>query len=102
MRTDRESISGRVVAEVARPRDDWDRPKTRKKVHVIIQVPIDIHNIIAITTGGVGVLGAAVFWFLPRLTRPDLYFAVTVPRPFRDGPEGKSILRRYRIELIVV
>src|SRR5258708_3047415 len=68
----------------------------------MIQVPIDIHNIIAITNGGVGVLGAAGFWFLPRLTRPDLYFAVTVPRPFRDGREGKSILRRYRIELIVV
>ena len=31
----------------------------------------------------------------PRLTRPDLFFAVTVQRSFRGSPEGKNILRRY-------
>ncbi len=68
----------------------------------MIQVPIDIHTLVAVTYTGVAVLCAVLFWFMPRLTRPDLYFAVTVSQAFRDGPEGKSILRRYRIELIVV
>ena len=39
---------------------------------------------------------------MPRLTRPDLYFAVTVPPGFRDEPDGKLILGRYRTELILV
>jgi uncharacterized membrane protein len=57
--------------------------------------------LIAATISAVGVLNAVLFWFMPRLTRPDLYFAVTVAPGFRDGPEGKSILRRYRTELII-
>lgn len=44
-------------------------------------------------------LTAILSWFLPRLTRPELYFAVTVPAAFRDGAEGREILRRYRLEL---
>lgn len=42
---------------------------------------------------------ATVLWATPRLTRPDLYFAVTVMPGFRDTAEGLSILRRYRREL---
>jgi uncharacterized membrane protein len=61
-----------------------------------------IHLIMAITIGGIVVLNAALFWFMPRLTRHDLYFAVTVAPGFRDKPEGKSILRRYRIELMLL
>jgi uncharacterized membrane protein len=61
-----------------------------------------IHLVIAITIGGIAILNAVLFWFVPRLTRPDLYFAVTVAPDFRDKPEGKSILRRYRIELILL
>jgi hypothetical protein len=57
---------------------------------------------LATTMGGVAILLAVLFWFMPRLTRQDLYFAVTVPAGFRDEPQGKSILRRYRIELIRV
>lgn len=41
-------------------------------------------------------------WLLPRLTRPELYFAVTVAPGFRDGAVGRSILRRYRRELSAV
>jgi uncharacterized membrane protein len=38
----------------------------------------------------------------PRLTRPDLFFAVTVKPTFRLSPEGSEILRQYtRIVLIV-
>lgn len=57
---------------------------------------------LAITMGGAAILLAVLFWFMPRLTRQYLYFAVTVPAGFRDEPQGKSILRRYRIELIRV
>jgi uncharacterized membrane protein len=67
-------------------------------------IPLSIHIqvLIAGTIGGIAILMAAVFWLMPRLTRPDLYFAVTVPVGFRDLPEGKSILKRYRAELIVL
>ena len=55
-----------------------------------------------ITIGGFAILLAVILWFMPRLTRQDLYFAVTVPAGFMDEPQGKSILRHYRIELILV
>jgi uncharacterized membrane protein len=47
--------------------------------------------------GGIGVL----LYLLPRLARPDLYFAVTVPLGFRDNAEGSRILRRYRLAVVV-
>lgn len=47
-----------------------------------------------------GIFSAITHWFFPRLTRPDLYFAVTVAPEFRDGTEGRFILRRYRRGLI--
>jgi uncharacterized membrane protein len=46
-------------------------------------------------------LNLVFFYLLPRLTRPDVYFAVTVPPEFRDSAEGCSILRRYRVEVII-
>ncbi len=49
-----------------------------------------------------GILSAVIHWFVPRLTRPDLYFAVTVAPGFRDGPEGRAVLRLYRLRLIGV
>jgi uncharacterized membrane protein len=61
-----------------------------------------IHLIMAITIGGIAILYALLLWFMPLLTRRDLYFAVTVAAGFRDEPGSKSILRRYRIELILV
>jgi uncharacterized membrane protein len=69
---------------------------------MINNVPINIQTIVAVTIGGIAILNAAILWFMPRLTRPDLYFAVTVPPGFRDGPDGKVILGRYRMELILV
>jgi uncharacterized membrane protein len=63
--------------------------------------PNYVQAIIAGTIGGIAILSAAILWFMPRLTRPDLYFAVTVSPGFRDKGEGKSILRRYRTELII-
>lgn len=40
-------------------------------------------------------VGGLLLW-LPRLTRPDLYFSVTVPPDFRDSDEGRAIFGRYR------
>jgi uncharacterized membrane protein len=40
-------------------------------------------------------------YLIPRLTRPDVYFAVTVPPGFRDSAEGCSILKRYRVEVTI-
>lgn len=40
-------------------------------------------------------------YLVPRLTRPDIYFAVTVPPDFRDSAEGRAILGRYRVEVIL-
>jgi hypothetical protein len=58
--------------------------------------------LIIVTIGGVALSHAVVCWFIPRLTRPDLYFAVTVAPGFRNDREGESILRRYRVELVLV
>jgi uncharacterized membrane protein len=68
----------------------------------MIHLLIDTHVIVAVTIGGIAIVYAAALWFMPRLTRPDLYFAVTVPPGFRDEPDGKSILGRYRTELILL
>jgi len=40
-------------------------------------------------------------YLMPRLTRPDVYFAVTVQPEFRDSAEGCSILKRYRVEVTI-
>jgi uncharacterized membrane protein len=44
-------------------------------------------------------MGGVTMYLLPRLTRPDLYFAITVPPDFRDSAEGVRILRRFRREV---
>jgi len=61
-----------------------------------------IHLAIAFSMGGYAILIAVLFWFMPRLTRPDLYFAVTVAPGFRKKSEARSILRRYRVELVLL
>jgi uncharacterized membrane protein len=58
--------------------------------------------VVRVTLLALGTLSAIAHWFLPRLTRPDLYFAVTVAPEFRDSSEGRFILRRYRRGLIGV
>jgi hypothetical protein len=68
----------------------------------MIHQPIETQVIIAATIGGMVILNAAILWFMPRLTRPDLYFAVTVLPGFPNEPDGKSILSRYRKELVLV
>lgn len=37
------------------------------------------------------------FHFAPRLTRPDLFFGVTVDRDYPQSKEGRQLLRRYRV-----
>jgi uncharacterized membrane protein len=61
--------------------------------------PILMVRLIPLT---LGVLSAIAHWLMPRFTRPDLYFAVTVAPGFRDSADGRSILRRFRGEIIGV
>ena len=42
-----------------------------------------------------------LYYLMPRMTRPEVYFAVTVPSEFRDSAEGWSILKRYRVEVVI-
>lgn len=58
--------------------------------------------VVRVTLFALGTMSAIAHWFLPRLTRPDLYFAVTVSPEFRNSTEGRFILRRYRGEVIGV
>jgi uncharacterized membrane protein len=39
---------------------------------------------------------------IPRLTRPDLFFSVTVNPTFRQSPAGREILRRYDRAIFVI
>ncbi|MFZ0962699.1 MAG: DUF5808 domain-containing protein [Terriglobia bacterium] len=45
-------------------------------------------------------VGGLLYW-MPGLTRPDLYFAVTVPPTFRDTDEGHRILGSYRTRVLI-
>ena len=47
------------------------------------------------------VLCLVLYYLMPRFTRPDVYFAVTVPPEFRDSEEGWSILRGYRVGVVI-
>jgi uncharacterized membrane protein len=47
------------------------------------------------------VLTAVLFYLMPRLTRPDLYFAVTVPPDFRDSQPGRTLLTSYRARIVL-
>jgi uncharacterized membrane protein len=47
-------------------------------------------------------LSGLLLFLLPRLTRPDIYFAVTVQPHFRETPEGREILARYRQEIVIL
>jgi uncharacterized membrane protein len=40
--------------------------------------------------------------FTPRLSRPDLFFAVTVHPSFRQSPDGREILRQYDRAVVLV
>ena len=47
------------------------------------------------------VVTGALFYWMPRLTRPDLYFAVTLPADFRDSAAGRAQLSRYRLKVVL-
>ncbi|HEX2972943.1 MAG TPA: DUF5808 domain-containing protein [Tepidisphaeraceae bacterium] len=46
------------------------------------------------------VLGG-LYWILPRWSRPELFFAVTVDPGFRQTPVGRAIQRRYEWQVVV-
>jgi uncharacterized membrane protein len=45
---------------------------------------------------------AAAALFTPRLSRPDLFFAVTVNPSFRQSPAGRDILRQYDRFIVIM
>ena len=47
------------------------------------------------------ILTGLLFYILPRLTRPTIYFAVTVPPDFRDSDAGRATLATYRGHIII-
>lgn len=47
----------------------------------------------------IGFTGLTLY-LLPRLTRPDIYFAVTVKPDFRESEDGRVILAQYRREIV--
>jgi len=49
----------------------------------------------------VAFIGVLLSW-LPRLSRRELFFAVTVPARFGESQTGRGILRRYRSRVLVV
>lgn len=46
---------------------------------------------------GLTVLIAALFHFIPRLRKRNLYFGVTVAEDFRGSEEGRAIAREFRV-----
>lgn len=46
-------------------------------------------------------LAAAIQYVLPALTRPDLFFGITVNAAFRSSAEGAAVLRRYRTQVLI-
>ncbi len=57
-------------------------------IHPVLTVQLPMAAVVLV----IGILLA----LMPRLTRPSLFFAVTVPPAFRDTPEGRRIAARYR------
>jgi uncharacterized membrane protein len=55
----------------------------------------------SLVMGFVVALCLVISYLMPRLTRPDVYFAVTVPPEFRDSAEGGAILQGYRVEVTI-
>lgn len=49
----------------------------------------------------VAFVGGVFFW-LPRLSRRELFFAVTVRADFPESAEGEAILRRYGLGVVLV
>lgn len=45
-------------------------------------------------------IAGAMLLAIPRFSRPDIYFAVTVDPAFRDSGAGRAIGRRYAIQMI--
>ena len=53
-------------------------------------------TVLAFVFAGIIILLWVLFVYLPRWTRPDIYFGVTVRPEFRKTPQAAQIQRRYR------
>ena len=55
----------------------------------------------AATMLSVAALAAWLFWIVPTLSRPGIFFAVTVPARFPETEEARAILRSYRLRVLL-
>lgn len=56
---------------------------------------------LAIYIAALAIAAGFGFCFLPQFTRPDLFFAVTVPPVWRRGEDARKILAAYRREIVL-
>ena len=54
---------------------------------------------LAFLFAGIIILLWVLFVYLPRWTRPDIYFGVTVRPEFRKTPQAAQVQRRYRLHV---
>ena len=48
------------------------------------------------------ILLLGLLWFrMPHLTRPNIFFAITVTPGFRSSPDATAILRKYNRQIFV-
>jgi len=51
---------------------------------------------------GISIVIGLLYFLFPRLSRPDLFFSITVPQGFRDREEGARITACFRLMVVVV
>jgi uncharacterized membrane protein len=59
------------------------------------------HLILMVLVVSILGLSGLFLYLLPGLTRPDIYFAVTVQPDFRETPDGRDIQARYQREIVI-
>ena len=54
-----------------------------------------------IAVGAALVIAGTLFWMTPVLSRPGLFFGVTVPSGFAVGQDARRLLGRYRTSVVI-
>lgn len=59
------------------------------------------HSLLMVSVVSLLALSGLFLFLLPGLTRPDIFFAVTVKPDFRETPVGRDVQTRYRREIVI-
>ena len=59
-------------------------------------------HVATVWTLGILLLITFMIYLLPSLTRPELFFGVTVPRDFRESAAGRGLIRIYRLQVWLI